>query len=72
MHAHENTLISPLLEQSLMFFSFVYVITVNLGKLRTPEIFLQCDSVARKKPIRHVNEKTKLQARLLISLWFCG
>ena len=34
------------------------------------EIFLECYCVARKKPIRY--EKTKLQARLLISLWFCG
>ena len=55
-----------------MFFSFVYVITVKPGKPRTTEKFLECDYVARKKPIRHVNEKTKLQARLLISLWFCG
>ena len=36
----------------------------------TPEIFLEYYSVATKKAIRH--EKTKPQARMLISLWFCG
>ena len=45
-------------------------IIVKLGKPWTPEIFLECFCVARKKPIRH--EKTELQARTLISLWFCG
>ena len=36
----------------------------------TPEIFLECYCVARKKLI--IREKTKPQARTLISLWFCG
>ena len=40
------------------------------GKPWTPEIFLECHCVARKKPIRC--EKRKPQARMLISLWFCG
>ena len=40
------------------------------GKTGTPEIFLACYCVAIKKPIRH--EKTKPQARMLISLFFCG
>ena len=40
------------------------------GKPWTPEIFLGCYCVARKKPIS--GEKTKPQARTLISLWFCG
>ena len=39
-------------------------------KTGTPEIFLACYCVAIKKPIRH--EKTKPQARMLISLFFCG
>ena len=38
------------------------------GKTGTPEIFLACYCVAIKKPIRH--EKTKPQARMLISLFF--
>ena len=38
------------------------------GKPGTPEFLLECYCGARKKPIRH--EKTKLQARTLISLWF--
>ena len=45
-------------------------IIVKPGKPWTPEIFLECYCGARKKPIRA--EKTKLQARMLISLWFCG
>ena len=40
------------------------------GKTGTPEIFLECYCVAIKKAIRH--EKTKPQARMLISLFFCG
>ena len=40
------------------------------GKTGTPERFLECYCVAIKKPIRHA--KTKLQARMLISLWVCG
>ena len=40
------------------------------GKPWTPEIFLECYCLAREKPIRC--EKTKPQARTLISLWFCG
>ena len=44
--------------------------TFPKGKLWTPEIFLECFCVARKRPIRR--EKTEPQARTLISLWFCG
>ena len=44
--------------------------TVKLGKPWTPEIFLECYCLAREKPIRR--EKTKPQARTLVSLWFCG
>ena len=44
------------------------LITVKPGKPWTSEIFLDCDCVARKKPIR--GEKTKPQARTLIGLWF--
>ena len=40
------------------------------GKPWTPELFLECYCVARRKPIKC--EKTKPQARTLISLWFCG
>ena len=46
------------------------LVSVKPGKPWTPESFLECYCVARKKPIRR--EKTKLQARTLISLWFCG
>ena len=35
-----------------------------------PEIFLECYCLAREKPIKL--EKTKRQAKTLISLWFCG
>ena len=45
-------------------------ITVKPGKLWTGEIFLECYCLAREKPIRR--EKTKQQARTLVSLWFCG
>jgi len=44
-------------------------IIVKLGKPWTPEIFLECYCGARKKPIGA--EKTKPQARTLITLWFC-
>ena len=45
-------------------------ITVNLTKLWTPEIFLECYCVARNKSI---NRKiTKLQTATVISLWFWG
>ena len=47
-----------------------WMFTVKPGKLWTSEIFLECYCLAREKPIRH--KKTKLQARTLISLWFCG
>ena len=42
----------------------------NRENRETPEIFLECYGGARKKPIRH--EKTKPQARTLISLGFGG
>ena len=45
-------------------------VTVKPRKPWTPEIFLECYCAARKKPVRR--EKTKPQARPLISLWFCG
>ena len=45
-------------------------ITVKPGKLWTREIFLECYCLAREKPIRR--EKTKPQARTLVSLWFRG
>ena len=47
-----------------------WMFTVKPGKLWTSEIFLECYCLAREKPIRH--KKTKLQARTLISLWFCA
>ena len=46
------------------------VLTVKPGKPWTPEIFLECYCLAREKSIRH--EKTKPEARTLISSWFCG
>ena len=49
---------------------YKFLITVKPGKQWKPEIFLECYSVARKKPIRR--EKTESPARSLISLWFCG
>ena len=45
-------------------------ITVKPGKPWTREIFPECYCLAREKPISH--EKTKPQARTLVSLWFCG
>ena len=42
----------------------------NQENHRTPEIFWKCYCLAREKPIRC--EKTKLHARMLISLWFQG
>ena len=52
---------------SNIIFLLIYHQTRKTG---TPEIFLECYCVAIKKPIR--DEKTKPQARRLISLWFCG
>ena len=44
--------------------------TVKLTKPWTPKIFIECNCVVRKQPIRH--EKTKLQTATVISLRFWG
>ena len=44
--------------------------TVWLRKPWTLEISQECYCLPKEKPVRH--EKTKPQARMLISLWFCG
>ena len=48
----------------------VLVLQSSWENRRTPEIFQECYCLAREKPIRC--EKTKRQARMLISLWFHG
>ena len=42
--------------------------TVKLTKPWTPEIFLECYCVAKRKPIRH--EKSRPQTATIVSLWF--
>ena len=37
---------------------------------KTPEIFMECFCVAKRKPVRH--EKPKPQTARIVSLWFCG
>ena len=44
--------------------------TVKLTKPWTPEIFMGCFCVAKRRPVR--SEKPKPQTTRIVSLWFCG
>ena len=45
-------------------------VSLKLTKPWTPQIFVECYCVGRRKPIRH--GKTKLQTAMVISFWFWG
>ena len=49
---------------------FFYQFTAKLRKPWTPELFMECYRVTKKKPIRC--EKSKPKTAMVISLWFWG